>query len=199
MKLRKAIVFGVIVTCLFLNLLLSSASSRVQSIGNPQWGAPVDGLEMSLSANDSHNLDFPEFQVALRNAGKQDVTLNLGFVLANGKVQLPQNISLNVTDAGGQMLKLRFFDRKYPGAFGRVDDYVVPLRAGSSYTLKLNLDQFWSPATKQFELKFFPGRYQITAQFEGGRAKTSNSDVPGIKLMNFWLGTLQSNIIVVER
>lgn len=199
MGLRRAIVFGVVTTCFFLTPLMSSASSRSQSIGSVQWGVPVDGLQISISVADSQNLDVPEFQVALRNAGKQDVTLNLGFMLANGKVQLPQNISLNVTDAPGKTRKLKFFDRRYPAVAGRVDDYVVPLRAGSSYTLKLSLDQFWSPDTKEFELKFIPGKYQITAQFEGGGAKTSNLDVPGIKLMNFWLGTLQSNIIMLER
>lgn len=198
MRLRKAVAFGVIGTCLFFNLLMSSASSRSQSIGSVHWGVPVDGLQMSISVADSQNLDIPEFQVALRNAGKQDVTLNLGFMLANGKVQLPQNISLNVTDAPGKTLKLKFFDRRYPGVAGRVDDYVVPLRAGSTYTLNLSLDQFWSPNTKEFELKF-PGKCQITAQFEGGGAKTNNLDVPGIKLMNFWPGNLQSNIIIVER
>jgi hypothetical protein len=198
MKLQKSIGFGVIITYLFLNLSLSSASSRVQSIGNLQWGAPVNGLQLSISDAHSNNLQVPEFQVAFLNAGEQDVTLNLGFMLANGKVQLPQNISLNVTDAAGQTRKLKFLDRRYPGVFGRLDDYVVPLRAGSTYTLKLRMDQFWSPDTKEFELNFSPGKYQITAQFEGGGAKISNPDVIGIKLMNFWLGKVQSNMMVVE-
>jgi hypothetical protein len=199
MRLRKAIVFGVIGTCLFINLLTSSVSSRAEPTDTPQWGVAVDGLQMSISADDSHNLDVPEFQVVMRNAGKQDVTLNLGIMLANGRVQLPQNISLNVTNALGKTRKLKFFDRRYPAVAGRADDYIVPLRAGSSYALKLSLDQFWSPDTKEFELKFFPGKNQITAQFEGGGAKTSNLDVPGVSLMNFWLGKLQSNIILVER
>ena len=199
MGLRKGFMFGVIGICLYLIVSMSSASSRAQSNGNVQFGAQVDGLQMSISAFGSHKLDMPEFQVALRNAGKHDVTLNLGYMLANGKVQLPENISLNVTDALGRTRKLKFFDKRYPGVFGRVDDYVVPLRAGSTYALKLSLDQFWSPDTKQFELKFIRGKYQITAEFEGGGAKTSNLDVPGIKLMSFWVGNLQSNIIEVER
>jgi hypothetical protein len=143
-------------------------------------------------------LQVPEFQVAFRNVGTEDVTLNLGFMLANGKVQLPQNISLNVTDAVGQTRKLKFLDRRYSGVFGRLDDYVVPLRAGSTYTLKLRIDQFWSPDTKEFEWKFPPGKYQVMAQFEGSGAKISNPDVIGIKLMNFWLGKVQSNTMVVE-
>jgi hypothetical protein len=198
MKLQKSIVFGVVITCLFLNSSLSSASSRVQSNGNLQWGAAVNGLQLSITDAHSNNLQVPEFQVAFRNVGTEDVTLNLGFMLANGKVQLPQNISLNVTDAVGQTRKLKFSDRRYAGVFGRLDDYVVPLRAGSTYTLKLRIDQFWSPDTKEFEWKFPPGKYQVMAQFEGSGAKISNPDVIGIKLMNFWLGTLRSNLMVVE-
>ena len=116
--IRRAIVFGVIGTCLFLNLFQSSVSSKVQSIGDEQWGRPVDGLKMSVLALDSPNLDVPEFQVSLQNAGTKDVTLNLGFMLANAKVQLPQNISLNVTDATGQTRQLEFFDKRYPGVLG---------------------------------------------------------------------------------
>jgi len=48
-------------------------------------------------------------------------------------------------------------------------------------------------------LKLFPGKNHITAQFEGGGAKTSNLDVPGLKLINFWLGNLQSNVLVIDR
>jgi len=199
MKIQKAIVLSVISTCLFLILFLSSASSRVKLTDSPQWGAPVDGLQMTISAADSHKADVPEFQVALRNTGEQDVTLNLGFMLANGKAQLPESINLNLIDDGGKTRKLKFFDRRYPAVAGRVDDYVVPLRAGSIHTLKLSLDQFWSPDTKEFELKLSPWKYQTTAQFEGGVAKTSNLDMPGIKLMNFWQGKLQSNALVVER
>jgi hypothetical protein len=199
MKLRRVIISVLIGACLFLNFLPSTASLRVQSIGNVRWGPTVDGLQMSISASDAQNLDVPEFQVALRNAGKQDVTVNLGHMLANGKVQLPEYISLTLTDDGGKTRKLKFFDRRYPGVAGRIDDYVIPLRAGSTYTLNLSLDQFWSPDTKEFELKLFPGKYQITAQFVGGGARTSNPDMSGIKLMNFWQGQLQSNTIVVER
>jgi len=199
MRLRTSIVFGVIGACLFITLFMSSASSRTVSQSSVLWGVPVDGLQMSISVADSTNLDNPKFEVVMRNAGERDVTLNLGIMLANGKVQLPQNISFNVSDALGRTRKLKFFDRRYPGVAGRVDDYIVPLRAGSSYTLVLSLDQFWSPDSHEFELSLIPGKNQITAQFEGGGAKTSNLDVPGLKLMNFWLGHLQSNVLVIDR
>ena len=37
--------------------------------------------------------DEPEFEVAFQNMGEQDVSLNLGIMLANGKVQLPRQNS----------------------------------------------------------------------------------------------------------
>jgi hypothetical protein len=194
MRLLPFIIFFVLgSTCVFV----SAASSRPDDSAG--WGIPLDGVQMSISVVDSTQLDNPKFEVAVRNVGERDVTLNLGYMLANGKVQLPQNISLSVKDARGTTYKYEFFDRKYPAVAGRLDDYIVPLRAGSTYTLLLSLDQFWSPATKDFELKLLPGKNWITAEFEGSDAKTNNSDVPGLKLIKFWLGNLQSKVLVVER
>jgi hypothetical protein len=151
---------------------------------------------MSISAGGSGNVDVPKFQVAVRNLGARDVVLNLGIMLANGKVQLPDRIRLNLTDAEGRTRELRFID---PAIAGRVDDYVVPLRVGSTYTVTFGLDQFWPPDAKDFQLRSPSGKYQIVAQFEGGGAKASNLDMPGMKLMNFWMGKLQSNALAVER
>jgi hypothetical protein len=137
--------------------------------------------------------------VALRNVADHDLTLNLGTMLANGKVQLPNNISLNFTDAEGKTRKFRFADKKHSFVAGRIDDYVVPLRAGSTYILRLTLDQFWCHETKEFEVKLLPGRNQLTAQFEGGGAKLVNLDLPAVKLMNFWEGRVQSNTLAIER
>jgi hypothetical protein len=199
MKTLKATVLSALSICLSLALFLSSAPLSVQSAESFQWGAPVGGLQMSISASGSRNIDVPEFQVALRNIGDRDVMLNLGSMLANGKVQLPRRIGLTLTDAGGRTRELHFFDKRYPAIVGRVDDYVVPLRVGSTYILTLNLDQFWSPETKEFQLQIPPGKNLITAQFEGSGARSSNLDTPGMRLMNIWEGKLQSNALAVER
>jgi hypothetical protein len=154
---------------------------------------------MSISIDDSRKTDVTQFQVALRNAEEKDFTLNLGIMLANGKVQLPTRISFNVTDNTGKIRRFDFSDPKHVSVAGRVDDYIVPLRANSIYTLIIRSDQLWSPDSKDFGLKLAPGKYQITAQFEGSGAKAVNLDTPGIKLMNFWTGKLQSNALAVER
>jgi hypothetical protein len=199
MKVQRPVVFSAICICLFLNLFSSSVSSRGQSLDSLQWGATIDGLQMSISIAESRETDVPEFQVALRNTGEKDVTLNLGMMLANGKVQLPTRISFNVTDNTGKIRRFDFSDPKHGSVAGRVDDYIVPLRAGSTYILLIRSDQLWSPDSKAYGLKLAPGKYQVTTHFEGSGAKAVNLDTPGNNLMNFWIGKLQSNALAVER
>ena len=167
-----------------------------QTLDAFRWGQPTEGVQMSLSSNDSNGSDLI---VALRNVGDHDVTLDLGYMMANGKVQLPAYISLNFTDAQGKTRTFKFADKKHPAVGGRLDDYVVPLRVGSMYTLKLTLDQFWCQETKEFEISLLPGKNRLTAEFQGSGARGVNLDMPGIKLMNFWLGKVESNPLVIER
>ena len=181
---------------IYFLLSLTPSSTCGQTLEAPDWGQPTEGLQMSLSSNDSSGSDLI---VALRNVGDHDVTLNLGYMLANGKLQLPDHISLKLTEAQGKRRTFKFADKKHAGVAGRLDDYVVPLRVGSMYTLKLTLDQFWCLETKEFEIRLLPGRNQLTAQFQGSGANVVNLDMPGIKLMNFWLGKVESNTLVIER
>jgi hypothetical protein len=193
--------FALIVLSAYLTVgaVVFPSPSRGQAIEALPRGSIVDGLQLSLSATDSSTQNGLELQVAVRNAGDHDVTLNLGSTLANGKVQLPDNLSLIITDARGKTRTFTFADKKHTYVAGRMDDYLVPLRVGSIYTLTLTLDQFWCHETKEFEVKLLPGRNQITAQFEGGGAKRLNLDMSAIKLMNFWLGKVQSNALVIAR
>jgi hypothetical protein len=188
------IIFAVICAC--LNLPLSSASTPRRNVDSLKWGQPSDGVEMSLSSTDSNGTDL---QVAFRNVGDHDVTLNLGYVMANGKFQLPAYVNLNFTDAQGQTRVFKFADKKHSAIAGRLDDYVVPLRVGSTYTLALTLNQFWCQETKEFEIRLAPGKNRLTAQFQGSGAGLVNLDMPGIKLMNFWLGKVESNSLTIKR
>jgi len=179
-----------------LSLTPFSTVTGGQTLDAFHWGQPTEGVQISLSSNNSNGSDLI---VALRNVGDHDVTLDLGYMMANGKVQLPAYISLNFTDAQGKRRTFKFADKKHPAVGGRLDDYVVPLRVGSMYTLKLTLDQFWCQETKEFEISLLPGKNRLTAEFQGSGARGVNLDMPGIKLMNFWLGKVESNPLVIER
>jgi hypothetical protein len=168
-----------------------SASWRSQEAND--CGRPVNGVQMCLTSSGSN------LRLAFANVGDRDVTLNLGVMMANGKVQLPDRVAVKFTDAQGKTRLFRFGDKRYPGVAGRLDDYVLPLRVGSTYTLQLTLDQFWCPETKEFSIPLLSGNNYLTAQFEGTGANAINLDMPGIKLMNFWFGKVESNILNLRR
>ena len=163
------------------------------SAADEQWGEPTKGLQMSVSVIKPAKAGDVKFQVAIRNVSEQDVILNLGIMLANGKFHLPDRIRLNQTDAAGKTRELHFSDKRFPGVAGRVDDYLVPLRAGSVYSLTFRLEDFWSPDDKDFAVKFKPGKNQIVAHFEGIADDTETEIIP------VWKGKLKSNVLNLEQ
>ena len=182
-----------IFTLVILLTLAVSASGAPPWPGDDDCGAAADGLQMCL-APAGQNL-----QLTLRNVGDHDLTLNLGMMLANGRVQLPNRLAIKFTDVQGHTRLFKFGDKRYPAVAGRVDDYVVALRVGSTYTLQLTLDQFWCQETKEFSIPLDSNDDHLTAQFEGTRAAFVNSDTQGMKLMNFWLGKANSNTLMLRR
>jgi len=169
------------------------ATGTPPRVGDDDCGTAVDGLQMCLAPSG------PNLQLTLRNVGDRDLTLNLGIMLANGKVQLPDHLAIKFTDALGNTRLFKFGDKRYGSVGGRVDDYIVPLRVGSTYMLLLTLDQFWCQETNEFSIPLISGDNHLTAEFEGRGATMVNSDMPGIKLMKFWFGKVNSNTLTLRR
>ena len=185
--IRTALIVAVLI------LMLSISAAAMPPVENNDCGAAVDGLQMCLAASGSN------LQLTLGNVGDHDITLNLGIMLANGKVQLPDRVGIKFTDAMGKTRVFKFGDLKYGVIAGRVDHYLVPLRVGSTYTLQLRLDQFWCQETKEFSIPLLSGENRLTAQFEGTSATQVNLDMGGVALMNFWLGKVESNTLTLRR
>jgi hypothetical protein len=174
--------------------LLASFCANAGALEDLPWGPPSNGIQVSLILI---NPKLNDLQIAFRNIGNRDVVLNLGSMLANGKVQIPDKIVLNLTDAQGKNRVLKYFDAR---GSGRVDDYIVPLRVDSIYTLKIKSDQVIGPNPSQsLDIALLPGKNSLKAQFQGTNAQFVNLDTEGIRLMNFWLGLAESNILIIER
>ena len=161
---------------------------------------PNRGLEMNINLDDSvqSGSQTPKFRVDIQNAGDHDLILNLGFMLANGRKQYPAAIVLTIIDMQG---KARQFDLVGPGALaGRMDPLVVPLPAGSAFSLPVDLDKYWAAASKEFAYRFQRGSYLIEARFTGKAvpSEEANLDVKGIALMPYWTGTATSNRLKFE-
>ena len=192
-----------LISCCLVGLLAGSYPISVlqppQTV-RTEWGDARNGLRLGLTTSPEQpdrRVDR-QFYIAIENIGDNDVVINLGHMLANGKVMFPYAIRLVLTDPAGTTRDLEYFDRRYPGVAGRVDDFIVALRAGSVYALRVPLDRFWSPATKEFELNLARGQYRIESRFVGDGARYINLDTPGIALLNFWKGTLRSNSATFE-
>jgi hypothetical protein len=175
-----------------LLVVIAVSGSDAAASSQEDCGRAVEGVQMCLASSGSN------LRLAFSNVGDRDVTLNLGIMLANGKVLLPNNIAMKVTDAQGKTRLFKFDDKSHASIAGRVDDYVLALRAGSTYSLQLRLDQFWCHETKEFSIPLLSGSNYLTAQFEGTGAHAVNLDMPGVKLMNFWLGKVASNTLTLR-
>ena len=194
----KPLAWGVAVALLAGNA--PAISSQPVPAVPQDWGPSTDGLRLGISTVSSGKqpASGAQFYVAVQNTGDSDFVLNLGAMLANGKVMFPDAVRFTLTGPAGQTRELHFMDRRYPAVAGRLDDFTVALRNGAFYGLRLSLDQYWSPQTREFVLKLADGRYRIAARFQGRGAQTGNSDMHGVALLNFWRGTVQSNSVDFE-
>jgi len=177
-----------VVLAVFTAAPIGLDASQGTVVSDDKVNKPELTLSISVLPGDKPQ-QCPEFCVRFENVGKNDVVLNLGMMLANGKVQVPSAIQLTLNDSKGRLQELRSRD---PNVAGRIDDYVLALRAGSSYTLTLSLADYYFPAATDHRLTLPSGAYRLRAHFVGAEAKYVNSDTEGIKLMPFWTGNLRS-------
>src|SRR5205823_604690 len=104
------------------------------------------------------------------------------------------NFKLSVTDRDGATRIYTFRGMSFVA--GRLDPYLVYLRPHSTYTLELGIDQFWSPATQEYQaLALTPTTNKVSLEFEGREPAIVNPDQTHISKMIFWKGKLTSNFL----
>ncbi len=181
--------------------LLASLLSIAGSLSaGPQPGQVNRELKMNvqLDLNEVGGPKTPKFRVELQNAGEEDLVLNLGITLANGRKQYPREVVLILTDSQG---KARRFDLIEPTCIaGRVDPLIVPLPVGSTFSIPVDLEKYWAAASNEFAYKFKPGTFFLEAQFSGRglTQREANLDVKGLALMPYWKGSVTSNRLRFE-
>jgi hypothetical protein len=156
------------------------------------WGQSVDGLRIGIAGAPTVPSSGAGFNIALQNTGSRDFVLNMGMMLANGKVMFPTAVRLALTDPAGNSRELKFLE---PRVSGRVDDFTVALPVGATYAFPVSLDQYWSEATREFGLTLAPGPHRVSARFYGNGAMVANADMRGVALLNFWNGTVRSSVV----
>ena len=150
-------------------------------------------MTISLERTLGKHSKTPEFALELRNVSETDLILNLGVMLANGKRQYLTAVTFRLTEMPGKSRKLSL--REPMLISGRVDPLIVPLPAGASFSIPINLDQYWAAESQEFDYRPHPGSYSLEAEFtgKGVSQQEANLDVKGIALMPFWEGIVKSN------
>ncbi len=199
MKLPKTVHKNLFVVLVASLLLLGGLSAALKP-SVKTLGEAVSGLQMTIYVDQAEGAPSkaPKFRVELRNAGQNDLVVNLGMMLANGKRQYPNAVALTLTDAQG---KSRRLDLREPAMIaGRVDPFVVPIPVDATFSIPVNLDGYWPAASKEFDYKLKPGTYSLEAQFTGRSVsqQEANLDVKGIALMPYWTETVTSNQLRFE-
>lgn len=184
---RLLSILGAIKAAACASVLLTSATAIS---ADETKGTVVEGLQLSVAVLPHKDAANPQFRVTFSNVGESDFVLNLGSMLGNGQTLTPDQIQLQIVTPDGTLRDLKFAAAR---AAGRMDDYLVPLRAGSEYSVRLGLSDFWSPATKEFKIEPAPGDWKVVASFEGTGARHVNVDMPAVKLLSFWTGKVESN------
>ncbi|MGP8261066.1 MAG: hypothetical protein ACLQM6_14060 [Acidobacteriaceae bacterium] len=156
----------------------------------PQSDATLGIKLVEIESSSPH----PQFRVEFSNPTDKPLILNLGWMLANGRGPLyVYAIRLSLTNPDGTRYELEL--RGPGGIAGRIDTWIVPLAPDCTFSVPVNLDDYWVPAKNIFVLTLTPGQYTVTAEYTGVAVpqKSANSDMLGISLMPYWTGTAKSN------
>jgi hypothetical protein len=199
MRLPKTVHKNLFVVSVTSLLLLGGLSAALKP-SVETWGEAVSGLQMTIYLDQAEGVPSkaPKFRVELRNAGQNDLVVNLGMMHANGNRQYPNAVVLALTDTQG---KSRRLDLREPAFIaGRMDPFVLPIPVGATFSIPVDLDKYWAAESKEFNYKLKPGLYSLEAQFTGRGVsqQEANLDVKGIALMPYWTGTVASNQLRFE-
>jgi hypothetical protein len=179
-------------------LLSSPSEDANHANAEPPWGKWNDGWGIRLRPDKADWLqgETPEFTFDVRRLdspetnGQGRLTLNLGSVIGNTKTIRPDAIRLVLIDSKEKSIELSYQQGRVGG---RVDDFIVRVAAGSTYSLHLSLADYWCPANKEFRVdRLPPDEYRVLAVLDSKAPQHVNS---GVKpdMTHLWKGTLTSN------
>jgi len=176
---------------------LLSAILLVTMFGRDDTQPQRTPISVALACEDSQRMT-----VTIRNGGTADTAVIFGVVLANGSKYLVDDMTMQVTTGSGRVVEqYKYHPRHYPsGIAGRVDDWIVPLPAGASYSLTLAAADFIVGANQERRDSFPPDALLSLRLPIRGPTEAPNLDVTGLRLFRVWTGStmLRSNDIAIS-
>jgi hypothetical protein len=175
-------------SCAALALAVGSA---IGDEDTPVDGKAFNGLRLGLNfiVTETGGKRQQHCNLVLQNVGESDLNVWLGFSLANGKSYHAAALRLLARSKGNKTRTLI-----YPSltVAGRVDPFVLPLLAGSSYTLPCPFYKYVDSETGE-RIDLTSKDYWMSAELTGEAITKTNQDMQGLALMKFWEGKVRSN------
>jgi hypothetical protein len=172
-----------------LNLLSSVILAAMLGPVQPQ--ARETSIILVLACQDARRMT-----ATIRNAGTEDTAVIPGVVLGNGRKYMVDRMALQARTGSGPAQQYHYHPYHYPsGVAGRVDDWILPLPAGGSFTLMLTAADFLSGTNPRPE--DLPRNARLSLRLPLRRVATPNSDLAGLSYFRVWTGSgaLTSNEI----
>ncbi len=147
-------------------------------------GARANPIEAPLVLTIAMREGPPGVHLALRNRSNAPVHVLLGS--RSGRAEALDAISLLFVNAEGQRIPIVFFDYKFGGNTGVVDEVIAP---GDEWKRDVNLSEyavFKDPANPSEIDKLPAGSYAVYAVFKGESIDWPPHTPP------YWLGTVRS-------
>lgn len=153
------------------------------------WGDAVNGLRMGIAIESGTH---PEIRIAVRNVDDTQVLLTFGSLIGSRSYDLRFRVIL--TEPGGKDRHAIFAGG--PGAVGgRIDQLVVPLISGATYTVQIPLASF-SVVHESANLEtFILKRCKVRVELEIRNPTCPLYGYPNPNMIPCWQGKVVSNTL----
>lgn len=176
-RFQLAVVCGM--GCLFAPILAAQTEEAVVQ------------LEIQCTAQES----VIDLIITVRNSGTKDTAIVLGEARGNGQVYLPSALYAVVNMTGdAKEHNLFYFNRAHAFVAGRVDPWIVPLPATSSFSVSVQSEHLWSSELNA-SLKDMPAISKIRLGVVARAIEFVNADTTGLKLMHLFVGDVKSKVV----
>ncbi len=145
-------------------------------------------LSLHAAVEEAKSGALPVVRLTVENLGPRDTMLILGTMQDGGGIQIPEVDLVVATEAG--KTRYRYTDREHLNVGGNLDDYLVPLAVGSTYSFPIDLARFYVAAVPWPSKKLAPPTKPCRVVFvlEGGSGLEKRSS-----RLRVWKGELRSN------
>ena len=147
-------------------------------------------LELTIETPQSifKSAEGVSFVISFHNSSPTNLLLNAGGLLGNGS-QIWSSLEAELKTESGQRLPMTL-GWGVPGVAGRIYFLGVPLRAGSSYKLPVNANDYFIGTGERLK----PGKYEIRCVYHGRQSPYRDST----QMPACWEGEVHSNALKVE-